>query len=62
MREEGLLGALLRGVRVREGAAALELWLMWPCDQLVNFQGKKEIYILVKSGVCFFFLNMLSTK
>lgn len=62
MREEGLLGALLCGVRVREGAAALELWLMWPCDQLVNFQGKKEIYILVKSGVIFFFLNMLSIK
>lgn len=60
MREEGLLGALLCGVRVREGAAALEL--MWPCDQLVNFQGKKEIYILVKSGVIFFFLNMLSIK
>ena len=29
MKEEDLLGAMLHGVRVREGAAALGLWLMY---------------------------------
>lgn len=62
MRKEDLLGAMLCGVKVREGAADLELWLMWPCDQFVNFQGKKEMYILVKSVAFFFFFCMLSTK
>ena len=61
MREEDLLGAMLHGARVREGAAALGLWLMWPCDQFVNFQGRKEICILVKSVVVVVFY-MLSTK
>ena len=62
MREEDLLGAMLRGVRVREGAAALGLWLMWPCDQFVNFQGREEICILVKSVVVVVVFYMLSTK
>lgn len=57
MRKEDLLGAMLCGVKVREGAADLELWLMWPCDQFVNFQGKKEMYILVKSVAFFFFFS-----